>query len=112
MQEKIDRFKAELEASEKARQYWLTESKKRKQGEEWLQTELDKYRWIPVEERLPELIENISNPHSKDVWAIFDNKEPYKAVYSKAKGWFIYASYETSDCYQDKITHWKPIILP
>jgi len=79
---------------------------------ERLQTELDKYRWIPVSERLPEVFENIRHPCSKDVLLLTSNNGMHIGYYDKQKSWIIYGSREKPERYQALIACWKPIILP
>ncbi len=66
---------------------------------ELLQAELDKYRWIPVEEQLPEKVKYYAVTDGlewwRELWCFVDH--------SGAMGWE-----DNPDC----ITHWKPIILP
>ncbi len=66
---------------------------------EQLQAELDAYRWIPVEERLPDKV---------GYYAVTDGKEWWRELWcfvdhSGAKGW---------ENNHEVITHWKPITLP
>lgn len=73
---------------------------------------LDKHRWVPVSERLPEIID-VSDPQSVAVFLVHKEwKTPTVGIYLKRKGWVIYSSYQKAEEYQDKITHWKPITLP
>ena len=67
-------------------------------------------RWIPVNERLPELVIDI--PHSKDVLLVHKRFGLQTGYYGTKYGWIIYGSYLSPDRYQKYITHWKPIILP
>lgn len=74
---------------------------------EQLQAELEKHRWIPVTERLPE---NIAT-----VWILLYAKAteflcPNKGFYGEDEngwGWKI-----LGDGLLTKVTYWKPIILP
>ena len=75
-----------------------------------LQTEKNKHRWIPVTERLPEIIKGID--HSKDVWVCGEGFRGEKAYYEKHKGFDVYSRYSEPEEYQKDITHWKPIFLP
>ncbi|MCK5017486.1 MAG: DUF551 domain-containing protein [Candidatus Peribacteraceae bacterium] len=59
-----------------------------------LQAELDKHRWIPVEEKLPK---------GANVLVCWESGNISQA---------ICADWEFSAMGGDRITHWKPIILP
>ncbi len=78
----------------------------------YLQTEnaalKEQHRWIPVAEKLPDLIEGVSHPISKDIWIIMDGVA-YKGYYSESCRFMIYSSYQPVHEYQDKITHWMSI---
>jgi len=70
---------------------------------EKLQAELDKHRWIPVSERVPENNECvfITIKHMADTWG-------FLAWYSPTKvKWEFY-----DNMVKGEVTHWKPIILP
>lgn len=67
-----------------------------------LQAELDKHRWIPVEERLPE---------SEGYYLAAEDGRFGEYWYSKLGGW-QHGDRKTSYSCADCITHWKPIILP
>ncbi len=64
-----------------------------------LQAELEAYRWIPVEERLPQHVEHYAVTDGlewwRELWCFVDH--------SGAKGW---------EDNPGVITHWKPEILP
>ena len=81
-----------------------------------LQAELEKHRWIPVSERLPELLIDIPHRHSNDLLLVYETLENTNTVvigcYDEENGWVIYSSHQRPIYYQNQITHWKPIILP
>lgn len=69
-----------------------------------LQAELDKHRWIPVAERLPE--DNqcvfVAMKHIKTTWGFLAWYSPVTT-----KKWEFY-----DPMVKGEVTHWKPIILP
>ena len=66
---------------------------------EQLQAELDKHRWIPVAERLPE---------KHDMYDVSDGRRKWEHLWIKMfKGWR-----KDGMLHYESITHWKPIILP
>ncbi len=78
-----------------------------------LQTELDKHRWIPVDERLPEITEGGCQSEWVDATNGAKKHEGYYYNYTgrspmsgaaTGKGWYCHGI--------GKVTHWKPIILP
>lgn len=81
---------------------------------EQLKAELEKHRWIPISERLPERLPK--KGYSQNVW-VSDGKRVTEA-------WYVYEScfehhnYWASDYHkrplwlEKDVTHWKPIILP
>ncbi len=75
-----------------------------------LQDELDKYRWIPVAERLPEPTKETHPLQSPLVWLAIIVENKIVAV----KAWYEKANNQWWDVYGEKVsgTHWKPIILP
>jgi len=71
-----------------------------------LQAELDKHRWIPVEERLPKR-HKVKEYRSNMVLVCGDN-EAWRACWR-----YDYNQWMNADFYGlQKPTHWKPIILP
>ncbi len=78
-----------------------------------LQAELEQYRWVPVEERLPEYTEH-DGEFSRDVWVHVDYEhDVFKAYYCNGC-WNIY-HYDpgvSAHSYQKNITHWREIDLP
>lgn len=66
-----------------------------------LQAELEKYRWIPVSERLPE---------NANAVLLYCDKMIATGYFSGE--WQIHNTKTPRGYYQHKITHWKPIILP
>ena len=69
-----------------------------------LQAELDKHRWIPVEERLPKRGEKVDGYVKKLKLRIANLKGDYvnhKQTITDSDGWQV-----------ENLTHWKPIILP
>lgn len=75
-----------------------------------LQAELDKHRWIPVEERLPQPTEKTHPQQSELVWLANITEDRMEA----AKAWYEPADETWFDCFGKRVTgtHWKPIILP
>lgn len=72
---------------------------------------IELHRWIPVGERLPESIKQLH--YSRDVLIVQSDWGLCTAYYQNVDQlWVIYGSYERPQEYQNKITHWKPIILP
>lgn len=74
----------------------LKEQRKQLQAENAkLKAELEKHRWISVEERLPE---------ETGYYQVLRYHNPYPTTreYYKEEGWIS----------RDVVTHWKPIILP
>ena len=77
-----------------------------------LESALEKHRWIPVGERLPEAITKQIH-HSQDVLIVQDKWGVRRGYYQeKHQQWVTYGSYQNPQEYQNEITHWKPIILP
>ena len=77
-----------------------------------LEGALEKHRWIPVSEKLPESITEQIH-HSQDVLIVRATWGVCKGYYQeKHQQWVVYGSYERPQEYQNEITHWKPIILP
>ena len=71
---------------------------------EQLEADLDKHRWIPVEERLPERGEKVDGYVKKLKLRIANLKGDYvnhKQTITDSDGWQV-----------ENLTHWKPIILP
>lgn len=67
---------------------------------EKLQAELEKHRWIPVSERLPD----------QDTQVIVATKnEPFVGVYCSLRKEFVG---NLGGVVYNNVTHWKPIILP
>ena len=72
---------------------------------EQLQAELEKHRWIPVSERLPE------GSHSVLIYCDRMITTGYFDNFEGRAEWQIHCN--TPRCYyQEKITHWKPITQP
>ena len=68
-----------------------------------LEAELEQHRWIPVAERLP------VSENSRTVFVLAE-RETVKFCatgYYHGGEWTLFRQ-----CYDYKITHWKPIILP
>ena len=65
---------------------------------EQLKAELEKHRWIPVSERLPE--------NDDCVLYVVSGSWFYKGYYESCGRWFA-----EHGCPEDEVTHWKPIIL-
>ena len=65
-----------------------------------LQAELDKHRWIPVSERLPEV--------KKVVWVMDYRRNTWQAELLIGKQ--FYSEETQHELYE--VTHWKPITLP
>ncbi len=63
-----------------------------------LQAELEKHRWIPVTERLPENVD--------DIELMYPDGLIIKGYYSRSS---FYPNYDI-DIEHDSVTHWKPII--
>ncbi len=105
---KIEQLEAELDkwnlTSAHIEEY-LTFEKENKR----LRAELDKHRWIPVGERLPEERkhrEGFLDGLSKDVW-VTDEKIIDKAFYNiNTEKWIC------GQLMMGKITYWMPITLP
>ena len=78
---------------------------------EQLQTKLDKYRWIPVSERLPEF--------GKSVYLYIENDKSLQFIKAVKTGYRInhsmYSYCIETNCQgvvKNAVTHWMPIILP
>ncbi len=80
---------------------------------EQLQAKLAKHRWIPVEERLPKLVDGGCQSEWVDATNGIKKHEGYYYDYTgrqpmsgaaTGKGWCCHGI--------GKVTHWKPIILP
>ena len=68
------------------------------------------HRWIPVSERLPEIIEDGAGCFSEDVLVLTANKIWLKASYYKKTGWRLrYIHYSKRQIEKLNITHWMPI---
>lgn len=65
---------------------------------------LNRQRWIPVTERMPEDFENVL------IWDKIDN-DPFTGHYSKSDGWTI-DGWENAPDSTFKITHWMPCPEP
>lgn len=78
----------------------LTEENKK------LQTKLDRYRWIPVGERLPELFK-VPHPHSEEVWiaGVALPNPPHTGWFERERGWRYGDG--TVEIFP---SHWMPII--
>ena len=64
-----------------------------------LKTKLDKHRWIPVEERLPD---------KHDIYDVSDGRRKWEHLWIQmSKCWR-----KDGTLHYESITHWKPIILP
>jgi len=72
---------------------------------EILTTELDQHRWIPVEERLPELHEPCLVYDNENIYVA----ERHKYTNSEKVGWY---GANITWKVEENITHWKPIELP
>ena len=76
---------------------------------ESLQSELDKHRWIPVEERLPDTNNQYKMTTTIElVW----NKALVTGIYSEWFGWEVDGATVPREEYQSDITHWRAIDLP
>ncbi len=77
-----------------------------------LQSELAKYRWIPVSEGLPELIDDNGYKYSSKVEIIY-NGMIIEATFSEHHNqWFADYGGTTIVMSASLVTHWRPIILP
>jgi len=79
---------------------------------EYIIEQIESTRWIPVEERLPEIGEKWSD----DVEVVLCG-HIYEASYSvpnhdTISGWIIDCIYDPPADYQNHITHWREITLP
>lgn len=75
-----------------------------------LKTELEKYRWIPVSERLPEKLVKIEFSHWSD-WVLVSGINTHGDK-SADVCFYNYGANKWSSKYVHSITHWKPINLP
>ena len=113
----IDQLQAELDETERANKIFQKSvvnlqaelAKVRQASCKYLEqtakykAELDEHRWIPVSERLPEFIGE---------YQTFDMTIGYEILYFDGVLW---CEKDTTPCHrnsQERITHWKPIILP
>lgn len=74
-------------------------------GDDKLQAELEKHRWIPVSERLPE-----DGQFCHLYMPEFNSNCPQKGWYLPDKK--VWMTLLKSHNRTRKVTHWKPIILP
>ncbi|KKN33736.1 hypothetical protein LCGC14_0800550 [marine sediment metagenome] len=99
--EKADEYEEGIYLIDKSRCKWV---KKCQEAE----AELDKYRWIPVSEKLPEVPDEPPNASSETVWLIY-NGEAHYGYYTNFAGWWVYGQRFQKRLNQKDITHWMPI---
>lgn len=71
---------------------------------------MEKQRWIPVTERLPDLIPcDAGTAYSEAVNVLTEGRKVLTAVWNGK--WFI-CDEEFWEAWGEKITHWTPVLLP
>ena len=71
---------------------------------------IDKHRWIPVTERLPDLIPcDAGTAYSEAVNVLTEGRKVLTAVWNGK--WFI-CDEDFWEAWGEKITHWTPVLLP
>ena len=80
-----------LTARDKLRSLTAEDKLKAKTTRDKLKAEIEKHRWIPVSERLPKAGRHV---------LLLDSKTGR-----------VYVSWTSKAC-EERVTHWKPIILP
>lgn len=116
LQKRIKKLYAgDLSPESRLNGYKVVTDSLRKRIEE-LRAELDKHRWIPVTERLPEMLSK-EKGWSKTVLVFGGGKVGLAwfvgKCYNNPKDNYDYwaSDFHTSDTFPETITHWKPIYL-
>ena len=71
---------------------------------------LEERRWIPVTERLPELIPcNAGTAYSEAINVLTDGRKVLTAIWD---GTTFLCDADYWEAWDEKITHWTPVLLP